>query len=282
MSFVIVITLMTLLALITASYTDLKRREVLDWVSYGLIFSALGIRTIYSFEYGFLFLFSGLLGLLVCFLFSASLYYTHQWGGGDSKLLMGMGAVLGISLPLSFQSLNLIFFFLALLFLGAIYGIIWMLYVAIKTRNVFLKGFLIMLKYYKRIHYTLIIVGSIFLLGTLFFHLLWPLVIFPLLFFYLFIFVNVTEDCCLFVERRPRELTLGDWLGGDVKINGRIFMKAKTLESEDLWKLRKKEGEGKLKKVLVKEGIPFVPSFLLAYIFISITSFPLYILEKLL
>ena len=35
-------------ALIAGSYTDIKKREVPDWISLGLIFVGLGARLIYS------------------------------------------------------------------------------------------------------------------------------------------------------------------------------------------------------------------------------------------
>ena len=43
-------------------------------------------------------------------------------------------------------------------------------------------------------------------------------------------------------------------------------MEEKTLEKEDVWKLRFLEREKKIVKVLIKEGVPFVPSFLFAYL----------------
>ncbi|MEK6938658.1 MAG: prepilin peptidase, partial [Nanoarchaeota archaeon] len=81
----------TLFALIIASYCDLKWREVPDWISYGLIFAALGIRAIFSLSSGWEIFISGALGFGVFLGLSCLLYYSYQWGGGDSKLLMGMG-----------------------------------------------------------------------------------------------------------------------------------------------------------------------------------------------
>ena len=44
------------------------------------------------------------------------------------------------------------------------------------------------------------------------------------------------------------------------------MMRKKTLESKDIFKLKKLHSEGKIKEVLIKEGIPFIPSFLFAYL----------------
>src|SRR3989338_7375332 len=89
----------TLLVLLIATYTDLKTREVPDSLNYGLLFAALGLRGIWAVEEGWTFFLSGILGAAAAFLLASVLYYTRQWGGGDAKLLLALGAVLGISYP---------------------------------------------------------------------------------------------------------------------------------------------------------------------------------------
>ena len=140
----IILITITFIVLLIASYIDIRTREVPDWLNYGLIFTAFGIRTIYSFELGWTILLSGILGFIVCLGLAFLFYYTNQWGGGDSKLLMGMGAIIGITYPFDASSWNLLFFFLALLFLGAIYGLIFMIGIAIKKRKIFMKEFSIL------------------------------------------------------------------------------------------------------------------------------------------
>ena len=44
----VILIVVSLIVLITASYSDLKTREVPDLLNYGLIFAALGIRAIFS------------------------------------------------------------------------------------------------------------------------------------------------------------------------------------------------------------------------------------------
>src|SRR3989344_3227915 len=124
-----------LIVLACASYTDLRTKEVPDWLSYGFIVAALGIRGIYSFQNGGQIIVSGLLGFAAFYLLALLFYYTHQWGGGDSKLLMGMGAALGISYPFTEVSFTLLWFFLLLLFSGAIYGMVWLGVIAVQRRN---------------------------------------------------------------------------------------------------------------------------------------------------
>ena len=54
----------------------------------------------------------------------------------------------------------------------------------------------------------------------------------------------------------------------DVKINGKTVVKKRDvgLLTEDIKKLISFKKKGKLKKVLIKVGIPFVPAFLISLI----------------
>jgi len=262
----VLLIVITLLVLIISSYTDIKTREVPDWISYGLVFSALGIRTIYSVSLGWNILISGLIGFLVCFLLAMLFYYTNQWGGGDSKLLMGMGAVIGITYPFNESSLQLSLFFIALLFLGAIYGLLWMSYMAVKKRNVFRKEFKESLNEYKKINFVTGIISLLFVGITFVYTFAWPMIIFPAGMFYLFIFVTTVEKSCFFKKIKIDDLTEGDWLAESITLSeGKVLRKKRALEKKDLIDLKQVKN---LKEVLIKEGIPFVPSFLFAYLMI--------------
>ena len=161
--------LITLIVLLIASYNDLKTREVPDWLNYGLIFSALGVRTLFSFELGWQIMVTGILGFSACFILACLFYYTNQWGGGDSKLLMGMGAVIGITYPFNNSSWNLFLFFMILLFIGGIYGLFWMGFMAIKKRDLFWFNFKHKLRNSKKAHYSLLGLVIVMLLLSLFF-----------------------------------------------------------------------------------------------------------------
>src|SRR3989344_7017584 len=137
----------TLAWLIFASITDLKTREVPDWLNYSLIAIGLGGRGIYSIiQKDSSYIFYGVIGLLIFFVFSNVMYFTKQWGGGDAKLLMGLGAMFG-----NYEGINLFnpilnMPFLAILVLnillaGAIYGIFYIIYLAIKNKENFWKEF---------------------------------------------------------------------------------------------------------------------------------------------
>jgi len=94
------------------------------------------------------------------------------------------------------------------------------------------------------------------------------LAVVSILTFYLWIIIKAVENSCMLKYVKPEQLTEGDWIAKDVKIGGKYITGPKDLGIEkkkikiliDLYKKRK------VKKILIKEGIPFVPSFFIAYI----------------
>ncbi len=67
---------------------------------------------------------------------------------------------------------------------------------------------------------------------------------------------------------KPTEVTEGDWIAKDVVIGKKYISGPKDLgiEMKQLKQLISYYKKGKIKKVLIKVGIPFVPSFLIAYL----------------
>ena len=253
-----------LIVLIIASYTDLRTKEVPDWLSYGFIIAALGIRIIYSFQGGWQILVSGLLGFVAFYLLALLFYYTHQWGGGDSKLLMGMGASLGIAYPFSETSFTLLWFLLLLLFSGALYGLVWLGVLAIRRRHCLFPELRSLLGNHKKIHLGIGFSSLLFLSAGFLVHYLLLVVSMLAVLYYLLLFLVAVQSCCFVNERDTKALTEGDWLAEDVVVHGKKLLKKKTLTKGDIERLHQHE----ISSVLVKEGIPFVPSFLLAYLFL--------------
>ena len=65
----------------------------------------------------------------------------------------------------------------------------------------------------------------------------------------------------------PEKLTEGDWIAKDIVVNGKRVAGPKDLgiskaQIKELLGLKKQK---KIGKILIKEGIPFVPSFLAAF-----------------
>ncbi|MDP3733796.1 MAG: A24 family peptidase [Nanoarchaeota archaeon] len=262
----LILSVLALSALAVASYTDLRTREVPDWLSYGLILGAVGIRSIFSVAFGWQILLSGILGFAAMFLLAFLFYRLHQWGGGDSKLLIGLGTVIGIPLPFSMQSFSLLLFFLALLFAGALYGLCWLSVLAIKKRKIFLPAFRQQLHAYKNWHlFSWAAVLPLLFVGV-YLSLAWTLALFVLIFFYLMTFVATIEQRCCLKQIPVEKLTPGDWLAETITVKRGEVLSTKTLEREDIWALRHLAAKGKQTSVCIREGIPFVPAFLLAYL----------------
>jgi len=265
----------TLLVLLISSYTDIKTREVPDWLSYAFLTTAIGLRLIFSIEYGYSILLSGILGFLICFLLAHLLYYTRQWGGGDSKILMGMGASIGITYPFTPASFNLLLFFIFLLFVGAIYGLMWMSILAVRNSTLFFKTFRQKLNQHKHIHYLILFLTLLSIILTLFSSLFWPFILLIPLFFYLLLAVSCIEEHFFHIQKPILHLTEGDWLAQTITISNRTLFQPKTLEKSDLIALQKLHSQNKLSAILIKEGIPFLPSFLFAYfIILLLTNYP--------
>lgn len=134
--YLMIISAVCMVVLVIGSITDFRKREVLDYLSYFLIFAALGIRFLYSvWTSDYMIILSGIIGFLIFFLMSVALYYTGQWGGGDSKVLMGLGAAIGFYIPrtmifsqdmlLDFMHHGVMRFVLFILLFGALYTVIW-------------------------------------------------------------------------------------------------------------------------------------------------------------
>ncbi len=63
-------------------------------------------------------------------------------------------------------------------------------------------------------------------------------------------------------------MTEGDWIAKEIKYKGKVITGPKDLgiEKKQINKLKRLFKLNKIRKVLIKEGIPFVPSFLAGWI----------------
>ena len=263
-----------IVALIIGSFTDLKTREVPDWLNYSLIFTGLSIHTIYSIIFkNPSFIIKSLLGFLTLLVVGYLMYRLGQWGGGDSKMIMGLGALIGLDLTINNFLLG---FFINIMLIGSIYGLIWSTTLAIKNKKEFSKTFKKILKNkkLKKTRIYLLVVSLIF--ATLLALSRNPAVIIPMIVlvllinftYYLWAFVKAVEKVCMYKYVTPDKLTEGDWIVKDIKINKEYICGPKDLgiEEAQIKKLIKLWKKGEIKKILIKDGMPFVPSFLIAFI----------------
>lgn len=239
------------IALAIGSITDLKTREVPDYVNYGLIISGIALNLLFSIVYSsFSFIINSIVGLLVFFGIAYIMFYAGQWGGGDSKMLMGLGSMIGIDVGLKLNQFLASFLINALL-IGAIYGLIWSFFLVVKNKKKFWKEFrrkLLEKKIVqtKRIILVLLIVFVVsFLFARMFYlKLLFLSAAFLILMtFYLWIFVRAVEKACMHKMVEPSKLTEGDWIAEEVVLKKKIFLKktSKELGKSNLIKIQNRK-----------------------------------------
>lgn len=265
------IVLVCLFILIVSTYTDIKTLEVPDWLTYGGIAAGLGIHLIFSVQqWQWWPVASSIIGLAAGFAIAALMFYTGQWGGGDAKLLMAMGALIGFEFDkLSFGAS----FMINLIMIGAAWGFIWTLGLAIKNYKRFSKTFNAIRQHkpYARLRGMTIITVSVLLVAAVLLTTVRTefvlLAAASYLLCHLTIFIKSAELSCMHKWVSPDKLTEGDWLVHAIKVGKVTIEPGKLgLEKKDLAAIQKLHKQKKLDNVLVKYGVPFVPAFLLAFL----------------
>lgn len=250
--------------LAVASIQDLRKREVWNWLSFSLIIFALAYRAFYAvLNSDILFFVYGLVGFVVFIGLGYLFYYARLFAGGDAKLLMAMGAVL----PLSNLYSGLILtggFVLLLLFAGGVYGLIYSFFMIAGNPRGFAKEFVKQYRKYKilscaSIVAAVVLIIFVFFLGDYVFFLIPGIILlFPLLFAY----GKAIENSCMIRSIKTSQLTEGDWLVSSVKVGKKTIRPYwEGLSADELAILRNYRG-----KVKVRYGIPFVPSFFIAFV----------------
>jgi len=262
-----------LLILAIGSYTDFRTREVPDWVNFSGIAMGIGIRLIYSVSSSdWNIMVEGLLGFGIFFVIALVMFYLGQWGGGDSKMLMGLGALLGFQYR---PDSLLIAFFLNLLIVGAVYGIVWSIVLGVKHRKKLiphLNRIFATRKYKIARTAMLALVACIIIIAVLvdfFTGAALIAVAFSLLFiFYIFLYITAVEKTSMIKSIPIEKLTEGDWIVKDVIVSKKRICGPKDLgiSKAQIKTLLKLKSKGKIRKVMVKEGMPFIPAFLIAFV----------------
>lgn len=244
-----------------ASIQDLRTREVSNWLNFSLIAIGLSYRGFYSlFVHDATFFLHGLAGFAVFFVFAYALYYARAFAGGDAKLLMGYGTLLPYH---SFVTIvpHALVFLLLLFSIGSVYSLIYSAGIVSRNNRQFRREFL------KRVdtHAFLLRVSLVFLFASLVYAFFEPLA-FALAFAFclplLWVYAQ-SLDACMVRRLSASQLTEGDWILADIRVaKGKIVKKTvHGLSQRDIALLRKYR-----KSILVKEGIPFVPVFLISFV----------------
>jgi hypothetical protein len=254
---------LALLWLIGAAIFDFKTKthEIPNWLSFSLIAFAMSYRTfvsIFTSDLGFLI--SGIAGFTV-FWILGNVMYRIGFGGADTKILMAMGTVVPFSFSYAENIKIMAIFFFMLLFIGAIYSLVYSVGVVLFNFGKFKHRFKA-----RYIEHRNLILG-LFALAIMpfilaFFNIIFlPLALLMLIFPILFVYAKAVEDIMI-KKLSSKELTLGDWLAEKVKVGRHVIEPRSTgLNEYELRLLRKCH-----KTVLIKDGIPFTISFLLAFI----------------
>jgi Flp pilus assembly protein protease CpaA len=255
----ILISAVAVIGLIIATIVDIKHREVPDYLNYFLIISGLSFRLFYaSFYSTWNYFLYGLLGFGVSAVIGLMLYFAKQWGGGDAKLLMALGVIFATK---PFFVKNDGIFLLGLLFnifiAGALYGVAYGIYLAIKNRNNFAKEFkrLLEQKSIKFIRNFSFITAIVLLLLFIYTNNLATkfisgfFIIFLLFYIYLWVFVKSVENACMFQVIPISKLTDGDGVVEDIKIKGKTSIATNNITKD----------EGKaLKRIILLNDLLFI------------------------
>lgn len=268
----IILTILGITGVTAAALFDIKTKEVPDWLNFSLIISGLSIRLIHSLVFiEWKFFIYGILGLIAMFFLGSLIYYTGQWGGGDAKLLMGLGAIFGTT-PY-FMNINfhfLLVFLINLVLISAIYGLIWSLWIYLKNYKKVNNKIKQLIIQQKRLATIYLILGGtnliiyIFLSNNIFGLAFLAIALFFIIYTLLYFFIKAIEEVGMLKWIKPNELREGDWIAKNVYIKKKIITGPKSLgiTKKQINQIKK----SKIKKILVKEGIAFVPSFFISLI----------------
>lgn len=244
---------------------DVRSREIANWTNFSLIIFALAFRMFYSvFTNDYSFVLWGVGGLVFGFLIAHLFYYARIFAGGDAKLLIALCVVIPVARDVYTNALLMLVFFISFLLSGFFYSIAYSFVLSILNFSSFKKSF--KREFLKRKAY--FYVGSVF--AILFLLMMFVDLIFAVPAFmvfvlpWLYVFTKAIEDSCMLRKIDVSKLTVGDWIEEEVKVGGRVVKPDwEGLSEEDLELLKKHH---KKKPVLVKQGIPFSPAFLLGLV----------------
>ena len=261
---------------VIGSYFDLKTGEIPDKFTLGLVAVALIIRFGYFLHSGnFDFFLDGAITGGIFFVFGAILFYSGGWGGGDAKLITGIGAALGGFYPgltiidASLQIFPSFFgFFVSLAIVAIPYSIFYSLFLSFKNKEALqltkrrLKGNWIFLMLTLILCISLVVAlrpWNLLLLLSLFS---------PFLLFFLLLFMRSVEETALRKEIPINKLNEGDIVAEDLVVKGKKLASHRDMDGLSkgtLEEIRKYVKKGVLpKKIKIKWGIKFGPVFPLA------------------
>ncbi len=250
------------LGLLYATYTDLKSKLVPDNLVYGMIGLGITIRIIQAILLGLESVYFTLMTFVIYSVIGYIFYRFRGWADGDFGMFLAVSLFLPSTTtapwPAYFSYLS------NLALIGVIYGFIYTAYLSFQPR---------IFKHWSRgmtqpaWFFSLVlgicgafgthILNLTFLPGLILGSLAYPLTI-------------VSMRLSKFMKRRvtPEELETGDWVLQEVRVGKKIIIHKDNpgLTRDQISQLRELYTKGRIKKILIKDGIPFIPVFFLAYL----------------
>ncbi len=259
---------LALIWIIFATFQDLMNREVANWLNFSLIIFALEFRFFYGLfnGAGFGLFYQGLIGLGIFLVLGNVFYYGRMFAGGDAKLLMALGAILPLSENFMINVNYFLSFFALFLITGVIYGFIWSFTMFFRNTKSFMKEFPRQFQKNKKIMLLITLFAIIFLILGFYYTEFFYLAIFTFIFPYLLVYAKTIDECCMIKKLKINRLREGDWLYKDIKV-GKKTIKATWdgLSKRNIELIKKK----KIKYIQIRQGIPFVPVFLISFLIFS-------------
>lgn len=275
-SSILIIEIFGFLILALSSFYDLRKREVPDWLSYAFPVIILCISffgALFSGSYSDLF--SRIIGSILFGILGFLIFFFHLWGGADFKLMVGIGSLVGFGVSVYHPA---ILFLINILLVSALYNLVACLFLIFYSWADFVKSL-------RFVRSSFSFWLDFFVLGfAIFFQALFLILKFnrslaialslvvwlvPLLYF-LFLILRAVELGVLQKSVTPDKLSVGDWIGENVFVHKKLIVSSKSygVSEEEISLLKRLHLQGAISTVVLRNGIPFVPSFFLTYIFV--------------
>jgi len=245
----LIIISITLSFLILVSILDLLTRETPYFISFAFILIGFFANLILLTQNFSWFL---IINIILAFLISYFKYRLGLWGGGD--FLMFLGIVFYLNLAFPFLEFNVFYYLFSLYLATLVYNIIYVLIIYFKHKffnkyeTIFFIFFFLLFFINKFL--------AIFLL------LLWLIVV-----------INKLDLLYFTKKVSINELKEEDWIAYEVYKDDKVVLEPEEFkEGIDEQTIKKLKQLG-IKNVYIKDGIPYLPAFLLAYLFLLAFSF---------
>ena len=157
-------------------------------------------------------------------------------------------------------------FIVLFLIMGAVYGLLYIIFLMFRNFSGFKKEFFKQIIKNKRyLIASIVILVLLVVSGYMFDKIFFILGIVVFVASILLVYSKTVEECCMNRFVKVKDLTVGDWLVENFRVGNKIIKPDwEGLTERNMLLIQKKlKGD---KKILVKEGIPFVPAFLLGFL----------------